>query len=113
MGQEPEINFQESYVDIPENNMVSALTDDLPKTRKQMTSVGLIQNFTRQGKLTVHLKTELRNCLTPAFGDALEESMPEGISNKDGCIYFIVIIACTFPDKEAHKHIIRDYTSWN
>jgi hypothetical protein len=36
--------------------------------------------------------------------------MPEWTRNKDGCIYFIIIISRTFPDKYAPNHIIRDYT---
>jgi hypothetical protein len=35
--------------------------------------------------------------------------MPEGTSNKDSRIDFILIISRTFPDKEAQKHIIWDY----
>jgi hypothetical protein len=84
--------------------MVSALTDDLKNTKKD----GISQIDTKPLKKTE--KTKLRNCLTPAFGYHIEESMPEGTSNKDGCIYFIIIISRNFLDKEAHKHIIRDNT---
>jgi hypothetical protein len=102
MGQDPEI-ILESYSDIPEN-MVSALTDDLKSTKTEDIS----RIDTKLYKFN-SLKTKLRNCLTPAFGDGIEESMPEGTSNKDGRILFILIISRNFPDKEAHTHIIRDY----
>jgi hypothetical protein len=39
----------------------------------------------------------------------IETSMPTRISNKDGSIFFIKIVSHTFPDKEAHKHIIYEY----
>jgi hypothetical protein len=35
--------------------------------------------------------------------------MPTDVINKDGHIFFCMIISCTFPDKEAHKDIIRNY----
>jgi hypothetical protein len=36
--------------------------------------------------------------------------MPMGISNNDGRIYFCLIISRTFPDKDAHKEISKNYT---
>jgi hypothetical protein len=35
--------------------------------------------------------------------------MPFGLSNKDGCIFFIKIVSHTFPENEAHKCIIYEY----
>jgi hypothetical protein len=32
-----------------------------------------------------------------------------GLSNKDGCIFFIKLVSHTFPDKESHKQIIYEY----
>jgi hypothetical protein len=93
----------ESYFDIPENT-VSALTYDLRNTKTDDIS----QIDTKLYKLNA-LKIKLINCLMPDFGDAIKESMPEGKINNDGLIYFIIINPHTFPDKEAHKHIIQDY----
>jgi hypothetical protein len=55
------------------------------------------------------LKTKLRNCLAPAFGDDIKESMPEGTINNNGHSYFIINISRTFPGKEAHTHTIWEY----
>jgi hypothetical protein len=35
--------------------------------------------------------------------------MPMDIINNDGRIYFCLIISRTFPDKDAHKEIIKNY----
>jgi hypothetical protein len=35
--------------------------------------------------------------------------MPQVLTNKDGRIFFIKIVSHTFPDKEAHKHIMYEY----
>jgi hypothetical protein len=55
------------------------------------------------------LKTKLKNCLTTYLAHDIEASMPIGLSNKDGRIFFIKLISHTFPDKEAHKRIIYKY----
>jgi hypothetical protein len=55
------------------------------------------------------LKTKLKNCLTPDLAHDIKASMPLGLSNKDGRVFFIKIISHTFPDKEAHKHSIYEY----
>jgi hypothetical protein len=39
----------------------------------------------------------------------IEASMPLGLSNIDGRMFFIKLILHTFPDKEAHKRIIYEY----
>jgi hypothetical protein len=55
------------------------------------------------------LKTKVKNCLTLDLAHDIETSMPLGLSNKDGRIFFIKIVSHTFPDKEAHKCIIYEY----
>jgi hypothetical protein len=55
------------------------------------------------------LKTKLKDCLTPDLAHDIETSMPLGLSNKDGSIFFIKIVSHTFPDKEAHKCVIYEY----
>jgi hypothetical protein len=55
------------------------------------------------------LKTKLKNCLTLDLAHDIEASMPIGLSNKYGRIFFIKIISHTFPDKESHKRIIYEY----
>jgi hypothetical protein len=51
-------------------------------------------------------KKKLKNCLTTDLTHDIEASMPTGLSNNDGRIYFIKLVSHTFPDKEAHKRII-------
>jgi hypothetical protein len=95
------INFLETYFEIPENR-TELRTEGLKNTKEDD-----INNF--DSKL-FKLKTpkKLCNCLTLEFGRVIDTSMPEGIINKDGCIFFIMLVSCTFPDKEAHKHIVLD-----
>jgi hypothetical protein len=52
---------------------------------------------------------ELKNCLTTDFAHDIKASMPIGLSNKDGRLFFIKLVSHTFPDKEAHKQIIYEY----
>jgi hypothetical protein len=101
-GQDPEINLLKSYFDIPEH-IISALTNDLKNAKRDD-----ISNIDRKLYKRNVLKKKLRNCLTPAFCDDIEESMPEGTNSKDCWIYFFHIISRTFPDKEVHTDIIRD-----
>jgi hypothetical protein len=59
---------------------------------------------------TLHfLKTKLKNCLPSDLEHDIEASMPIGVSNKYGRIFFIKLISHTFPDKEAHKRIMYEY----
>jgi hypothetical protein len=81
--------------------MIGVLQDDLQNARQ----IDLVTPGSQLYKLHC-LKTRLKNCLTP---DLVEKSMPTGLSNKYGRICFIKIVAHTFPDKEAYKHIIYEY----
>jgi hypothetical protein len=55
------------------------------------------------------LKTKLKNCLTTDLAHDIVASMPIGLSNKDGRIFFIKLVLHTFPDNEAHKRTIYEY----
>jgi hypothetical protein len=102
-GTSEPFNFLEGYFDIPEN-MTGTLMDDLANAK----IVNLISPASQLYKLQC-LKTKLKNCLTSDLAHDIEESMPIGLSNKDGRIFFIKLVSHTFPDKEAHKHIIYEY----
>jgi hypothetical protein len=56
------------------------------------------------------LKKKLKNFLTTDLPHDIEASMPIGLSNKYGRIFFIKLVSHTCPDKEAHKRIIYEYT---
>jgi hypothetical protein len=55
------------------------------------------------------LKKKLKNYQTTDLAHGIKASMPIGLSNKDGRIFFIKLISHTFPDKKAHKQIIYEY----
>jgi hypothetical protein len=55
------------------------------------------------------LKTKLKNCLTMDLAYYIEASMPIGLINKYGRLFFIKLVSHTFPGKEAHKRIIYQY----
>jgi hypothetical protein len=96
-------NFLEGYFNIPEI-MIDALTEHLERTKAE----DLQKQNSRLYKL-YSLKSKLQNCLTPDLAPDIKTSMPTRVSNKDGRIFFIKLIPNTFPDKEAHKHIICEY----
>jgi hypothetical protein len=48
------------------------------------------------------LKTKLKNCLKTDLTHDIDASMPIGLSNKDGRLFFIKLVSHTFPDKESH-----------
>jgi hypothetical protein len=102
-GTSKEFNLLKGYFDLPEN-MTGTLMDDLAKAKKIDLVTPASQLYKRHC-----LKTKLKNCLTPDLAHYIEASMPLGLSNKDGRIFFIKIISHTFPDKEAHKRIIYEY----
>jgi hypothetical protein len=75
-------NFLERYLDLPDN-MTNTLMNDL-------TDANII------------------NLVLPA-SQIYKLSMPVGLSNKDGKLFFIKLVSHTFLDKEAHKRIIYEY----
>jgi hypothetical protein len=84
--------------------MTTTLMNDLTETKQ----IDLVQPSSQLFKLHC-LKTKLKNCLTPNLTHDIYESMPPGLSHKDGRICFIKLVYHTFPDKEAHKRIIYEY----
>jgi hypothetical protein len=80
--------------------MIGVLQDDLQHAKQ----IDLVRPLSQHC-----LKAKLKNCLTPELAREIETSMPTGLSNKDGHIFFIKIVSHTFPDKEAHKRIIYEY----
>jgi hypothetical protein len=55
------------------------------------------------------LKTKLKNCLITDLAHDIEASMPIGLRNTYGQLFFIKLVSHIFPDKEAHKRIIYEY----
>jgi hypothetical protein len=102
-GTSKPFNFLEGYFDLPEN-MTGALMDDLENAK----IVDLVTPASQLYKLHC-LKTKLKNCLTLYLAHDIEASMPLGLRNKVGRIFFIKIVSHTFPDKEAHRRIIYEY----
>jgi hypothetical protein len=84
--------------------MIDGIQDDLKDTKEEDPN----NIDTKIYKLKA-LKTKLCNCLTHSFSDHIEESMPMDIINNNGHIYFCLILSCIFPDKDAHKEIIKNY----
>jgi hypothetical protein len=93
-------NFLERYFDLPDN-MTNTLMNDLADAK----IIDLVTPASQLYKLHC-LKTKLKKCLTTDLAHDIEASMPTGLSNKDGRIFFIKLVSHTFPDKEAHKQII-------
>jgi hypothetical protein len=81
--------------------MTGALMNELADAK----IIDLISPASKLYKLH-YLKTKLKNCLTTDLAHDIEASMPIGIINKDGRIFFIKLVLHTFPEKEAHKRII-------
>jgi hypothetical protein len=99
-NEENPLNFLERYVDLPED--ISLKLDlDLAKD----TIADIAQVNSKLYKLHC-LKTKLKNCLTPDLALDINTSMPPGLPNKDGRLFFVKLVRYTFPDKEAHKRII-------
>jgi hypothetical protein len=84
--------------------MTGTLMDDL-ENAKQM---DLVTPGSQLYKLHC-LKTKLKNFPTPDLAHDIEASLPLGLSNKYGRIFFIKNFSHAFPDKEAHKRIIYEY----
>jgi hypothetical protein len=96
-------NFLERYFDLPEN-MMNTLMNELADGKQ----IDLVQPASQFFKLHC-LKTKLKNCLTTDLAHGIDASMPTGLSNKDGRLFFIKLASHTFPDKEAHNRIIYEY----
>jgi hypothetical protein len=90
-------NFLERYFDLPEN-MTNTLMNDLADAN----IINLVSPASQLYKLHC-LKTKLKNCLTTDLAHDIEASMPIGLSNKYGRLFFIKVVSHTFPDKEAYK----------
>jgi hypothetical protein len=97
-------NFLKRYFDLPDN-MTNTLMNELADAK----IIDLFQPSSQLFKLHC-LKTKRKNCLTTDLAHDINASMPIGPSNKDGRIFFIKLVSHTFPDKEAHKRIIYEYT---
>jgi hypothetical protein len=95
-------NFLEGYFDIPES-MIGVLQDDLQIAKQ----IDLVRSMSQLYKLHC-LKTKLKNCLTPDLACDIETSTPTGHSNKERRFFSINIVSHTFPEKEAHTHIIYE-----
>jgi hypothetical protein len=96
-------NFLERYFDLPDN-LTYTLMSDLADAK----IIDLVTPASQLYKLHC-LKTRLNNCLRTDLPHDIESSMPTGLSNKDGRIFFIKLVSHTFPDKEAHKRIIYEH----
>jgi hypothetical protein len=80
--------------------MIEALQEGLTRSKQ----IELVKPASKIYRLH-SLETKLINCLTPDLARDIKTSMPTGISNKDGGIFFIKILSHTFPDREAHKRV--------
>jgi hypothetical protein len=96
-------NFLERYFDLPDN-MTSTLMNNLADAK----IIDLVAPASQLYKLHC-LKTKLKNFLTTDMAHDIEASMPTGLINKYGRIFFIKLVSHTLPDKEAHKRIIYKY----
>jgi hypothetical protein len=96
-------NLLEIYFDLPDN-----MTDTLMNELADAQIIDLVPPASQLYKLHC-LKNKLKNCLTTDLAHDIEASMPTGLSNKDGRLFFIKLVSHTFPDKEAHKRIIYEY----
>jgi hypothetical protein len=91
------INFLVRYFDLPEN-MENTLMNKLADAK----IIDLVSPALQLYKLHC-LKTKPKNCLTTNLAHDIDASMPIGLSNKYGRLFFIKLVSHTFPDKEAHK----------
>jgi hypothetical protein len=102
-GSSEPFNFLERYFDLP-GSMANTLMNELADAK----IIDLVSPASQLYKLHC-LKTKLRNCLTTDLAHDIDTSMPIGLSNKDGQLFFIKLVSHTFPYKEAHKQIIYEY----
>jgi hypothetical protein len=102
-NEEKPLNFLERYFDLPEDISLKLELDLVNDTIANTAQVN-----SKLYKLHC-LKTKLKNCLTPDLALVIDRSMPPGLPNKDGRLFFVKLVLHTFPDKEAHKRIIYEY----
>jgi hypothetical protein len=102
-NEEKPLNFLERYFDLPED-----ISLELELDLANDTIAGIAQVNSKLYKLHC-LKTKLKNCLTPDLALDIDTSMPPGLPNNDGRLFFVKLVLHTFPDKEAHKRIIYEY----
>jgi hypothetical protein len=95
--------YFERYFDLPED-ISQKLKLDLDTDRM----ADIMQVNSKLYKLHC-LKAKLKKCLTPDLALDINKSMPPGISNKEGRLFFVKLILHTFLYKEAHKRIIYEY----
>jgi hypothetical protein len=100
---EEPLNFLERYFDLPED-ISQKLQLDLANDK----IADLVQVHSKLYKLHC-LKTKLKNCLAPDLALDIDTSMPPGLPNRDGRLFFVKLVLHTFPDKEAHKRTIYEY----
>jgi hypothetical protein len=84
-------NFLERYFDHPANMMNTLMN--------KLTDANIIDLVTLASQLyKLHcLKTKLKNCLTTDLAHDIEASMPIGIRNKYGRLFFIKLVSHNFP----------------
>jgi hypothetical protein len=97
-NEEKPLNFVERYFDLPED-ISSKLELDLAND----IIADIAQVSSKLYKLHC-LKTKLKSCLTPDLAIDIDTSMPPGLPNKDGRLFFVKLVLHTFPDKEAHTN---------
>jgi hypothetical protein len=100
---EKPLNFLERYLDLPE---YISLKLELDLANDIIADIAQVNS--KLYKLHC-LKTKLKNCLTPDLALDIDTSMPPGLPNKDGRLFFVKLVTHTFPDNEAHKRIIYEY----
>jgi hypothetical protein len=95
--------FLERYLDLPEDISIKLELDLANDTIADIAQV-------KSELYKLHcLKTKLKNCLTPDLALDIDISMPPGLPNKGGRLFFVKLVLHTFPDKEAHRRIIYEY----
>jgi hypothetical protein len=101
--EEEHLRFLERYFNLPEE-ISQKLQLDLANNKMS----DIMQVNSKLYKLNC-LKTKLKNCLTPDLALDIDTSMPPGLPNKDGRLFFVKLVLHTFPDKESYKRIIYEY----
>jgi hypothetical protein len=92
-NEEKTLNFLERYFDLPDDISLKLELDLANDIFADITQVN-----SKLYKLHC-LKTKLKNCLTPDLALDINTSMPPGLPNKDGRLFFVKLVLHTFPDK--------------